>query len=244
MPARVLNLVVRRRPRVARRDRQPAARRRALPPVAHDRVRGRRPRRTKLDATATIADRRRAASPASSRCCARRSSSSCGAQPPRAPRLDRRPARRHRPRDRACGRRTGTDEAVDALLPTWRRSCCSTRVDEPDIDDGVWRAQRARLRRASTSSTSRGCARRRGASAIAAAFDPPRCAPELGTISAMHVRHHPDSAAAGAAAGRLARVAAGLAADARWRSAATSCTGKLHARRQDVAAAARARRRR
>ena len=82
---------------------------------------------------------------------------------PRRPRHDRRPARRHRPAD-------GAVVAARAHRRRSRRccrsprSCCWTRSTSRTSRDALARADEL-LRAASTSSTSPGCARRRGASA-------------------------------------------------------------------------------
>ena len=116
-------------------------------------------------------------------------------------------------------------------------------VDEPDPATAL-RARRRSSRSGPTSSTSPGCARRRGASASRRAFDPPHRAPELGTISSVTVRHHPDSAVAGAAAAsagwprgwagspaRSTRAAATLRGHARTRAARTSSSARARPRR-------------
>ena len=127
---------------------------------------------------------------------------------------------------------------------TSRRSCCSTRVDEPDA------ARRGPPRARSSPSEAyvvdlawlRSTPWRER---IAATFDPPQLRPELRTISAVTVRHHPESAVAGAAAARLAgrRGWAGSPSPLVARQRAR-CTARPHARRQDVRAAAGARPRR
>jgi glucose-6-phosphate dehydrogenase assembly protein OpcA len=69
---------------------------------------------------------------------------------------------------------------------------------------------------------------------IAATFDPPLLRPELRTISALTVRHHPESAAAGLL------LAGWLASRLGWKTSPMLARngvleGKAHARRQDVA---------
>ena len=99
-PARALNLVCVVDKAVERRDRQPPAPRRALPRVAHDRA-----ARSSRGATASTRWRR---SPATCtrkagrvRAAARDGDRRRRRAAPRGPRHDRRPARRHRPADRA-----------------------------------------------------------------------------------------------------------------------------------------------
>ena len=82
---------------------------------------------------------------------------------PGAPGDDRRPARRDRPADGACGRRTATTRRSTRCC-RWRRSCCSTRSRSPTSREALDGACEL-LERAPTSSTSPGCARRPGASA-------------------------------------------------------------------------------
>ena len=152
-----------RRPRVERRDRQPPARRRALPRVAHDRLRVRaRPHDARRDGErsrptghagagrvrAHARDGRRQRRPAST------SSTSTGSST--------------RSSSPTCRRSIwsphGHPEAVDALLLDSPRSCSwtpsTTPTPAPRCD-----ARLPARRRAPTSSTSPGCARRRGASA-------------------------------------------------------------------------------
>ena len=124
----------------------------------------------------------------------------------------------------------GHQEAVEALL-----SLCQVvlldSVDEPDLGDALSRAlgllddayvvDLAWLR--STPWRER----------VAATFDPPHLRPDLGTISAVTVRHHPDSAVAalllvGWLASRLGwRLSPLIARDGRL-------AGSAHSRRQDV----------
>ena len=225
VPARVLNLVVRRRPRVERRDRQPPARRRALP-----RRRARSSARSSRGARRSTRWRRSPPTPTPKpgefALLRETVVVECGRAAPRAPRHDRRPARRHRPRDR---------RVVAARPPRGASTRCC------DLAQVVLLDSRRRARRPTTALRRARAARRRSAyvvdlawlrstpwrERIAATFDPPRAAPGARRRSARStIRHHPDSAVAGAAARRLAGVAAGLGADAARRRAATSCVGK------------------
>ena len=88
----------------------------------------------------------------------------------------------------------GHQEAIDVLLPLAQVVLLDS-VDDPDLEDGIARA-RALAERAyvvdlawlrSTPWRER----------IASTFDPPRWRAQLPTITALEIRHHPDSAAAG-----------------------------------------------
>jgi glucose-6-phosphate dehydrogenase assembly protein OpcA len=69
---------------------------------------------------------------------------------------------------------------------------------------------------------------------VAAAFDPRSRRPDLGTISAVHIRHHPDSVVAGLLL--LGWLATRLGWEpARLMKRGEGLYGKVHARRQDVA---------
>jgi glucose-6-phosphate dehydrogenase assembly protein OpcA len=124
----------------------------------------------------------------------------------------------------------GHDEAVDRLL-SLAQVVLMDSVDEPDVRDGLRRAMRllesvyvvdlAWLR--STPWRER----------VAATFDPPRLRLELRTISAVTVRHHPDSAAA------AVLLIGWLASRLDWRVSPLvprggALCGSMHARRQDV----------
>ena len=113
----------------------------------------------------------------------------------------------------SCGRRTATPR---------RSTRCShlaqvvllDSLDDPDVHAAL-RPRRAARRAAPTSSTSPGCARRRGASGSPARSTRPSGGASSAQISSVTVRHRPDSAAAGPALPRLAGLAAGLEARAR-----------------------------
>jgi glucose-6-phosphate dehydrogenase assembly protein OpcA len=124
----------------------------------------------------------------------------------------------------------GHPEAIDVLLPLAQVVLLDS-VDDPDLHEGLGRAKElaakayvvdlAWLR--STPWRER----------VAATFDPSHLRPDLRTISAIGIRHHPDSAAAallliGWLASRLGWQPSKLIA----RNGALS--GKAHARRQDV----------
>ena len=193
-PARVLNLVVHRRPRVARRDRQPPRRRRALPRVAHGRLLRVEPRPHDARRARDHRDRRRAGA-GRVRAHARDVVVDVGERAPRAPRPDRRPARRHRPADGGV---------VAARPPRGRRraarasprSCCSTPSTSPT---------RATRSRAPAQLAERGLRRRPRLAALDAvarahrrdlrpAAPRARAAARSASVTA---RHHPDSAVAG-----------------------------------------------
>ena len=190
-PARVLNLVVRRRPRVERRDRQPPARRRPLPRLAHDRLR-RRARRARRSTRRRRSRPTREPEPGEFALLRETVVVDVRPDAPRAPRHDRRPARRDRPGDGGVVAARPPGGASTRCCGS-RRSCCWTPSTSPTSATALRRALRARRARP-TSSTSRGCARRRGASASPPTFDPPRRRAELRTISVGTIRHHPESA--------------------------------------------------
>ena len=116
------------------------------------------------------------------------------------------------------------DDGVGAARPHARRSTRCGGWRSIVLDRLAGRARGARRRSRApptcrarpTSSTSRGCARRRGASASPRRSTRRRCARALARDRrASTVRHRADSTAAGAAVLRLARVAPGLAPGAR-----------------------------
>ena len=113
---------------------------------------------------------------------------------PRAPRLDHRPARRHRPADdavvaaRPLGRRRRAARPRPGRAPGLRRRAGSRGGAAPRV--------RA-VARASTSSIWPGCAPRRGASASPRASIRRGARAQLPTISSVKIRHHPESAVAG-----------------------------------------------
>src|SRR5919112_1123275 len=124
----------------------------------------------------------------------------------------------------------GHQEAIDALLPLTQVVLLDS-VDEPDMRDAMNRAltllddvyvvDLAWLR--STPWRER----------VAATFDPPHLRPDLRTISAVMVRHHPESAVAGLL------LMGWLASRLDWRISPFvgrngSLVGSAHARRQDV----------
>ena len=123
--------------------------------------------------------------PASSRCCARRSIVDVRPEPPRPPGLDRRPARRHRP---------GHGRVVAARPPRGGRRAAAAGPGRPArlgrrarYAPTAWRAP-ASCPTTPTSSTSRGCARRRGASGSPRRSTRRAPRPELRRISAVSVR--------------------------------------------------------
>jgi glucose-6-phosphate dehydrogenase assembly protein OpcA len=124
----------------------------------------------------------------------------------------------------------GHTQAVEALL-SLAQVVLLDSVDEPDMRDAVNRAM-ALLRDAyvvdlawlrSTPWRER----------VAATFDPPHLRPDLRTISAVTVRHHPESAVAGVL------LMGWLASRLDWRLSPLmardgTLVGSAHARRQDV----------
>ena len=88
----------------------------------------------------------------------------------------------------------GHPEAVDALLHA--RAGGAARLGRRPRHQRRRSSARASCSTRPTSSTSRGCARRRGASASRRPSTRRTCAPTCATISAVTVRHHPESAAA------------------------------------------------
>ena len=124
----------------------------------------------------------------------------------------------------------GHTQAVEALL-SLAQVVLLDSVDEPDMRDGINRAM-ALLRDAyvvdlawlrSTPWRER----------VAATFDPPHLRPDLRTISAVTVRHHPESAVAGVL------LMGWLASRLDWRLSPLmardgTLVGSAHARRQDV----------
>ena len=134
---------------------------------------------------------------------------------PPAPRPDRRPARRDRPARPSSGRRTATPRrstrSSAAAARSRRPGVLCDSVDEPEAADGAATAS-ASSPSASTSSTSPGCARRRGASALAAHFDPPTAAPEL-----RHARRRSPCATARTRSSRACCSSAGCASRLGWR---------------------------
>jgi glucose-6-phosphate dehydrogenase assembly protein OpcA len=124
----------------------------------------------------------------------------------------------------------GHQEAVEALLPLAQVVLLDS-IDEPDMRDALRRALNlqqdvyvvdlAWLR--STPWRER----------VAATFDPPHLRPDLRTISAVTVRHHPESAVAGLL------LVGWLASRLDWQlntlmSRGDKLVGSAHARRQDV----------
>src|SRR6185295_13327995 len=124
----------------------------------------------------------------------------------------------------------GHQEAVDALIGLAQVVLLDS-VDEPDLRDALSRALRllddvyvvdlAWLR--STPWRER----------VAATFDTPHLRPDLATISAVTVRHHPESAVAGLL------LVGWLASRLKWRPSPLmrrdgTLVGSAHARRQDV----------
>ena len=181
---------------------------------------------------------RRAPARATSRSARERVEIDVGPQHLDAPRHDRRPAARLRPRDDGVGAarpRRGGRRAAPA-----RQIVLVDTQDEPEPRDAL--RARARPGRASpTWSTSRGCARRRGASASPPPSTRRSCAARSASIAAVTVRHR-----ARLGGRRRCCSAAGWprgSAGARSRSArraATRCTGHARARRGEVRDRARA----
>jgi glucose-6-phosphate dehydrogenase assembly protein OpcA len=125
----------------------------------------------------------------------------------------------------------GHPEAVDVMLGLAQVVLLDS-VDDPDLHEGLGRALElsrkvyvvdlAWLR--STPWRER----------VAATFDPDHLRPDLSTISAVAIRHHPDSAAA------ALLLVGWLASRLGWRASPLisrngALVGKAHARRQDVA---------
>jgi glucose-6-phosphate dehydrogenase assembly protein OpcA len=124
----------------------------------------------------------------------------------------------------------GHTEAVDALLPLAQVVLLDS-IDEPDMGDALGRAT-ALLREVyvvdlawlrSTPWRER----------VAATFDPPHLRPDLRTISGVTVRHHPESAVAGVL------LMGWLASRLGWRLSPLmtrdgNLVGSAHGRRQDV----------
>ena len=163
--------------RVARRDRQPArARRAATTRRARSSARSSRGRTT-LDAVATIAAPSEVARAGDIGALRETVVVEIGEQHLAQPGHDRRPARGHRPADRACGRRTAT---------TRRSTACSTSSQIVLLDS----RRRARAR-ATASGARASCSERAYVvdlawlrstpwrERIAATFDPPHLRPEL-----------------------------------------------------------------
>jgi glucose-6-phosphate dehydrogenase assembly protein OpcA len=125
----------------------------------------------------------------------------------------------------------GHPEAVDVLL-SLAQVVLLDSVDDPDLHEGLGRAlELARKAYVVDLAWLRSTPWRERA---AATFDPEHLRPELATISAVAVRHHPDSAAA------ALLLLGWLASRLGWRSSPLisrngSLVGKAHARRQDVA---------
>ena len=160
-----------------RRDRQPAARRRALPRLAHDRLL-RRATGARRSTRSRRWPRRRPRSPGEVTPTARDRDRRPRRPPPRRPRDDRRPARRDRPPDPAV---------VPARPPARRSTHCGPRRRARRLGRGP--GVRDALRRASAPVADRLRRRPRVAAidAVAragrAAFDPPgaraRCSREI-----------------------------------------------------------------
>ena len=229
LPARVLNMVCvvdkAWSGEIANRLRA----RRALPRLAHDRARG----RAQAHAARRVGHDRQRRAPQGGRvrAAARDGRSSTSATAPAAPGHDRRPARRHRPADRAV---------VAARPPRGGR-----RAARPGPGRAAGLGRRARPRRCARA---RARARRSKAyvvdlawlrstpwrERVAATFDPPALRPTLRRAQRGHGPPPPRLDGRGAAARRLAGLAAGLAAVAAHRRATARCAGKAHARRQEV----------
>ena len=137
-----------RRPRVAGRDRQPPRAGRALPPLAHDPLRGQRgPQRRSTRGRRSAPTTPRPA-PATSRSAASGSTSTSARSTwPRSTRSSTRCSSPTSPP--SCGRRTATPTA-STRCGGWRRSCCWTPRTSRRSRGGFARSQRAgraRLRR-------------------------------------------------------------------------------------------------
>ena len=213
-----------RRSPVERRDRQPPARASgATTPRARSSARSatgaRRSTRVASVAGGRDADRRRA------RAHARDGDPRPRPRAPRAPRDDRRPARDHRPDDARLGAARALGGGRGAA-----RACRSAvlldSVEDPDVAGALRRAAGA-ARATATSSTSPGCARRRGASASRRSSTRRRSARACGEITRAADPQRARVRRRGAAAVRLA--------DARgW----AGRRGTLDARRARVARSA------
>jgi glucose-6-phosphate dehydrogenase assembly protein OpcA len=127
----------------------------------------------------------------------------------------------------------GHHEAVDALLDLVQVVLLDS-VDEPDVGEAL-----ARARALSEEAYVVDLAWLRSTpwrERIAATFDPAPLRPELGKISALTIRHHPDSGAA--ALLLVGWLASRLGWDpSRLHKGADAVVGTAHARRQDVALA-------
>lgn len=125
----------------------------------------------------------------------------------------------------------GHRQAVDVLLPLAQVVLLDS-VDEPDLHEALERAQElARKAYVVDLAWLRSTPWRER---VAATFDPAHLRPELQTISAVTIRHHPDSTAA------ALLLIGWLASRLGWEPARMldrngALVGKAHARRQDVA---------
>lgn len=125
----------------------------------------------------------------------------------------------------------GHHQAVDVLLPLAQVVLLDS-VDEPDLHEALERAQElARKAYVVDLAWLRSTPWRER---VAATFDPAHLRPELQTISAVTIRHHPDSTAA------ALLLIGWLASRLGWEPARMldrngALVGKAHARRQDVA---------
>ena len=135
----------------------------------------------------------------------------------------------------------GHHEAVDELLRARPGGAAGLGRRARSWRDALERA-RALARATPTSSTSRGCARRPGASGVAAAFDPPAMRAELRAIASAGRPPPPGLDRRRDAARRLAGLAPGLGAAARSiaRGRRRSRQGARASRRRGRAARSRA----
>ena len=218
-----------RRSRVPGGDREPLRARRPLPPVAARAVRGGAGADDDRRLGGRRHRRRRARSPGTSRSRAsawssRSATSTCRSSTRSSTRCLSPTWRRW------CGRRTGIARR-STRCAGWRRSCSSTPRTSP-TSPGRW-AGSPRCPRTPTWSTSRGCARRRGASAWRPPSTRRRCATRSTACPSVTVRHREDSLSA-------ALLFCGwLSSRLGWKPGSLSPSGRGHsgharARRQEV----------
>src|SRR3954447_14743858 len=124
----------------------------------------------------------------------------------------------------------GHTEAIEALLPLVQVVLLDS-IDEPDMRDALRRAL-ALLDDVYVVDLA-GLRSTPGRERVAATFDPPHLRPDLRTISAVTVRHHPESAVA------ALLLVGWLASRLSWQlgtliARGDNLVGSAHARRQDV----------
>ncbi len=202
---------VRRRQAGERRGRQPPARSRPLPRLAHRRSAPSSPSAT--GSTRGPRSSRECTAGGRVRAAARDRDARGRREAPVAPRADRRPARWSRTSPPCCGARASTTQAIGAAAAGPGRAA-STRWTAPKLHRAPERG--ASCSSPPTSSTSPGCARRRGASA----WRPPSTRPSAAGPADDQRRDDPPPSGVGGrrpAADRLARVAPRLEARSRSR---------------------------